>query len=111
MVMKLFWLFLGTNPLEDLGADILTDGGAFLSRATVLLVLLPALVHPVSHALLLGLLLAALHPHGLALVPVLRHALLLVAGLAAPLHHVLALLHLLRTAGFSAPGLAFPGEP
>ena len=76
-----FGLSLGANPLEYLGADLLTDGGAFLLGVTALLVLLPALVHPVSPALLLGLLLAAVHPHGLALLPVLRHALLLVTGL------------------------------
>ena len=105
-----FGLSLGANPLEYLGADVLTDGGALLGGAAALLVLLPALLHPVSPALLLRLLLTSLHPHRLALVPVLRHALLLVTGLAVPLHNLLALLHLLRTAGLSTPGLAFPSE-
>ena len=109
--MKLrFRLCLGTNPLVYLGADLPTGGGTLLAGDTVLLVLLPALLHPVSPALLLRLLLTSLHPHRLALVPVLRHALLLVTGLAVPLHNLLALLHLLRTAGLSTPGLAFPGE-
>merc|ERR1719357_1274149 len=94
----LLMVSLGTNPFEDLGAHILIFGG------TLLLVLLPALVHPVRLTLLLRDLLALLEAHSLALLHVLCSALLIVLHLAAPLYHVLALLHLLYVALLCGPG-------